>query len=284
MSARGSTAKISSLSSMSPPLPASRVCTLTFILAFLAFVGVRGRLRAVLRRLGFLIFCSPGCIGGSSVGSSRSFRVGGRAGFLLGGDRGDFLVARKRRDLVDGCIVDQAGRGKLGLVDLRLGVDQARRIWCVLITWELDGVADGQPRALVAGDRSLDEQKPADRVRADDLQVLLSPVAGAHVAGHLLVLEDSARILAVTSRTVRAVRDGHAVRRAETAEVPALHGAGEALALSHAGDVDHLAGDEMLRADARADVEQRVFVDAELDDLRLGLDLGLAESGPLWLG
>src|SRR5689334_13549812 len=122
MSARGSTPKISSLSSMSPPLPASRVCTLTFILAFLAFVGIRGRLRAVLGRLGLFIVCGLGRIGCVSFGCSLGFGLSGRTGFLLGGDRRDFLVARERRDLVDCGIVDQAGRRQLGFVDLRLGV------------------------------------------------------------------------------------------------------------------------------------------------------------------
>src|SRR4029079_9953487 len=95
ISARGSTAKISSLSSMSPPLPASRVCTLTFILAFLAFVGVGGRLGAVLCRLGFFIFCGLGRVRGISFGRSLGFSVGGSAGFLLGRDRRDFFVARQ---------------------------------------------------------------------------------------------------------------------------------------------------------------------------------------------
>src|SRR5690242_16678324 len=119
MSARGSTEKISSLSSMSPPALASRVCTLTFILAFLAFVGVRGRLRAVLSRLGLFIFCGLCRVGGISFSSSLGFRLGGRAGFLLGGDRRDFLVARQRRDLMDRGLIDQAGLGQFGLVDLR---------------------------------------------------------------------------------------------------------------------------------------------------------------------
>src|SRR3982750_924944 len=90
MSARGSTAKISSLSSMSPPALASRVCTLTFILAFLALVS----LGLGLVRLSFL----NGVLGS----------------FLLRGNRRDFLVARKRRDLVDRGFVDQA---RLGHVD-----------------------------------------------------------------------------------------------------------------------------------------------------------------------
>src|SRR5690348_10943829 len=93
MSARGSTPKISSLSSMSPPLPASRVCTLTFILAFLAFVGIGGRLRTVLCRLGFFIVCGLGRVGGISFGGCLGFGLSGSAGFLLGGDRRDFLVA-----------------------------------------------------------------------------------------------------------------------------------------------------------------------------------------------
>ena len=42
--------------------------------------------------------------------------------------------------------------------------------------------------------------------------------------------------------------------------------AGEALALGHARDVDQLAGNEVIGADLRADIEQRVFIDAELDD------------------
>src|SRR6185295_14807174 len=102
--------------------------------------------------------------------------------------------------------------------------------------------------------------------------------------GHLLVLEHSARILAVAGRAVRAVRHRHAVGRPETAEAPALHRAGKALALRHAGDVDQLAGNEMVGADRRTNVEQAVLIDAEFRDADLGLDLGLAERGALGLG
>ena len=49
-------------------------------------------------------------------------------------------------------------------------------------------------------------------------------------------------------------------------------------------DVDHLAGDEMVGRERRADVEQRVLGDAEFDDLGLGLDFGLAERPALRLG
>src|SRR6478672_10753408 len=126
MSARGSTAKISSLSSMSPPALASRVCTLTFILAFLAFVGVGGRLRAVLSRLGLFIFCGLRSVGCFSVGSSAGFRLGGSTGFLLGGDRRYFLVTRQRRDLVDRSVVNQASLRNLEVLHLAAFEDPCR--------------------------------------------------------------------------------------------------------------------------------------------------------------
>src|SRR5436190_24143222 len=137
MSARGSTPKISSFSSMSPPLPASRVCTLTFILAFLAFVGVGNRLCAVLGRAGLFVFCGLGRVGGFSFGCCGGFDFRGRAGFLLGGDRRDFLVARQRRNFVDRGIVDQAGRRNLGLFGLAF-FDQAGRERRRFMTRQLD--------------------------------------------------------------------------------------------------------------------------------------------------
>src|SRR6185295_17512285 len=98
MSARGSTPKMSSLSSMSPPVLASRVCTLTFILAFLAFVSVGSSLGAVLGRAGLFIVCRLSCVRRFSFGRLGGLSFGSRAGFLLGGDRRDFLVARQRRN------------------------------------------------------------------------------------------------------------------------------------------------------------------------------------------
>src|SRR3546814_9166184 len=96
---------------------------------------------------------------------------------------------------------------------------------------DLDRVLDDQPAALRTGHRALDEQQPARGVGVDDLEVLLGAVAITHVTGHFLVLEDAARILTVTRRAVRAVRDRDAVGGAQTTEAPALHRAGKALAL-----------------------------------------------------
>src|SRR3954454_13665043 len=115
MSARGSRPKISSLSSMSPPALAEpesdRVCTLTFILAFLAFVGVGGRLDAVLGRAGLFIFCGLSRVSGFSCGSVLGGCFRCRAGFLLGRDCRDFGIARQRRHFMDRCVIDQTGLG-----------------------------------------------------------------------------------------------------------------------------------------------------------------------------
>ncbi len=94
------------------------------------------------------------------------------------------------------------------------------------------------------------------------------------MTSHPLALPDLARILVGTGRTVRTVRDGHAVGGAKTTEVVALHGTGKALTDRGAGHVDQLAGDEVAGRDLGADVDQVVCGNAELDELRLRLDVG----------
>ena len=149
---------------------------------------------------------------------------------------------------------------------------------------DLDGVLDEQPATLRAGHGALHEDEAALDVGADDLEILLGAILVTHVAGHLLVLEDLARILALAGRTERTVRDGDAVGGAQTAEAPALHAALETLALGATLDVDDLAGDIMVGRNQRADIEQAVFIDAEFVDDRLGFDFGLAEMPALRLG
>src|SRR5262245_36654120 len=173
MSARGSTAKISSLSSMSPPALASRVCTLTFILVFLAFVGFGlAGLDCLGLGLGFLGFgVDLGVLSFSSVRLGRGLLLLDVSG-LLGGDGRDFFVTRKRWHLVDRGVVDQAGGRDFDIFRLHL-LENARRIWRGVRPRQLDRVLHGQPAALVARNRALDEQKAADRVGADDFKVLL---------------------------------------------------------------------------------------------------------------
>src|ERR1700712_3845233 len=104
------------------------------------------------------------------------------------------------------------------------------------------------------------------------------------MAGHLLVLEGLAGILASAGRTDRAMRYRHTVRGAQAAEIPALDAARKALADRGAGDIDELADHEMVRLNFSADRDQRVFRDAEFSDLALRLDLGDGKLAALGLG
>src|SRR5215472_2045668 len=107
-------------------------------------------------------------------------------------------------------------------------------------------IADHHPAALGTRDRALDHDEAAFDIDLRHFEVLRGHVVDAVMAVHLLVLEGPAGILAAARTTQRAVRDRHAVARFETAEVPALHGAGEAAADGDARDVDLLAGNEMV--------------------------------------
>src|SRR6218665_352380 len=73
--------------------------------------------------------------------------------------------------------------------------DEAGGIRRLDVTRNLHGIAHRQPGVLGTGDRTLDEDQAALIIDADDFEVLLRPFAVTHVAGHLLVLEDAARIL-----------------------------------------------------------------------------------------
>ena len=100
---------------------------------------------------------------------------------------------------------------------------------------------------------------------------------------HLLVLERLAGVLPVARGPMAAVADRHAVARFQAAEVPALHRTRETLALRRSGDVHALADQEMRRRQRRARLQQRVGIDAEFDQLRLGLDLRLGEVAAIRL-
>src|SRR5262245_21395330 len=148
----------------------------------------------------------------------------------------------------------------------------------------LHRVAHRDPAALGARHRALDQDEAARHVGLDHLEIELGHPLDAEMAGHLLALEGLARVLAAAGRSVRAVRDRHAVRGAQPAEVPALHRAGKALADRGAGDVDILADHEVVGHDLGADRDQRVLADPELGDLAFGLDLGHREVSALRLG
>src|ERR1051326_2222178 len=94
----------------------------------------------------------------------------------------------------------------------------------------LHGITHRDPAALGAGHRALDQDESARHVGLHDLEIERRHAVDAEMAGHLFVLEGLARVLTATGRAVRAMRDRHAVRGAQAAEVPALHRAGVALA------------------------------------------------------
>ena len=147
----------------------------------------------------------------------------------------------------------------------------------------LHRVAHRDPAALGAGHRALDQDQAALDVGRDDTEVERGDAVDAQMAGHLLVLEDLAGVLAAAGAADRAVRNRHAVRGAQAGEIPALHAAGKALADRGAGDIDELAGDEMVGGDLGADRDHGVVADAELRELALRLDLGLGEMAALGL-
>src|SRR5205085_4418634 len=127
----------------------------------------------------------------------------------------------------------------------------------------LDGVTHRDPSALGARNGALDEDQAALDVGLHHTQIERGNAVDTHVAGHLLVLEGLAGVLTATGRTDRTVRDRDAVGGAQTAEIPALHAAGKALADRGAGDVDELTDHEVISLDFGADRDQAFLRDAE---------------------
>src|SRR3954466_3705035 len=147
----------------------------------------------------------------------------------------------------------------------------------------LHRVANRDPAALGARHGAFDQDQPALDIGLHHLQIERGDAVDAHMAGHLLVLEGLAGILASAGRTDRTMRYRDAVGGAQPAEIPALHAAGKTLADRGAGDVDELADHEMVGQNLGADRDQRVFRHAELGHLPLGLNLGHRKLAALCL-
>src|SRR6185437_8825397 len=96
-------------------------------------------------------------------------------------------------------------------------------------------------------------------------------------------LEGLARILTTAGTAQRTVADRNAVRGFKTAEIPALHGAGETATDGDAGDVHLLARHEMVGLKLIADFQHALGIDPELRHLAAGLDLGLGKLAALGL-
>src|SRR6185437_7423520 len=147
----------------------------------------------------------------------------------------------------------------------------------------LHGIAHRDPAALGARHRALDQDEAALDIGLHDLEIERRHPIDAHVARHLLVLEGLARILTAAGRTDRTVRDRHAVRCTQAAEIPALHAAGKALADRRAANVHELPDHEMIGGDLGANRDQRIVGHAEFGKLALRLDLGLREEAAVRL-
>ncbi len=77
--------------------------------------------------------------------------------------------------------------------------------------------------------------------------------------------------------------DGHAVRGPEAGKIPPFHGSGETLADGDAGDVDELAGNEVLGGDLGSNRDQVLRRDTELGQLTFRLDPGFGKMTALRL-
>src|SRR6185312_15081171 len=119
-----------------------------------------------------------------------------------------------------------------------------------------DGVAHHHPAALGTRHRAADHDKAALDVDFGDFEVLRRHAIHAVMAVHLLVLEGLARILTTARTTERTVRDRHAVRGFQPAEIPALHRAGKSPADGDTRDVYLLAGDKMVGLKHVTHIEQ----------------------------
>src|SRR5580704_18119610 len=148
----------------------------------------------------------------------------------------------------------------------------------------LHRIAHRDPAALGARHGALDQDEAARHVGLHDFEIERGHPFHTEMAGHFLVLEGLAGVLAAARRADRAVRDRYAVARTQAGEIPALHASGKALAGRSAGDVDILTDDEMIGRDLGTDRDEAVIVDAELGELALGLDLGDSEMAAVSLG
>src|SRR5262249_56132077 len=106
----------------------------------------------------------------------------------------------------------------------------------------------------------------------------------ANMTGHCLVIEGFAGMLAAAGGTDRAMRDRHAVRGAQPAEIPALHATSKALADRGPGHVDKLPDDEVIGGDLGTNRDQIALLHPELGELALGLALGHGQMAAVALG
>src|SRR5580693_10802937 len=94
----------------------------------------------------------------------------------------------------------------------------------------LHRVTHRDPAALGARHGAFDHDEAARHVGLHDFDIERDHPVDTEMAGHFLVFEGLAGVLAPAGRSDRAVRDRYAVACPQAGEIPALHAAGKALA------------------------------------------------------
>src|SRR5215813_11801432 len=197
----------------------------------------------------------------------------------------DTILSSMSGALLVGGFAFFGGRG-LGFAGggCRLRQAELAGLGSVLRQFLLHRVAQRDPAALAAWHRAFDQDEAALDVGLHHLEIERGDALDSHVTRHFLVLEGLAGILAAAGGTDRAMRDRHAVRGAQAAEIPALHATGKALADRGPGHVDKLPDDEVIGGDLGTDRDQIALLHPELGELALGLDLGDGEMTAVRLG
>ena len=148
---------------------------------------------------------------------------------------------------------------------------------CILLPLRLDAIRDKYHAALGAGDCSSDSDEIVFRIDLYDGEVLNRDVLSAHVARKPLALKDPRR------RRARAVGAGvtrnrtGTVRLLEAVVAEPLDGAGVALALGNARNVDRVADGECIGLDDVADAQSRAVVEPKFTQHALERDARLGE-------
>src|SRR6266540_6465590 len=143
----------------------------------------------------------------------------------------DTILSSMSRTPLVGGFAFFGGRG-LGFAGggCRLRQAEFARLGGILRQLLLHRVAQRDPAALGARHRAFDQDEAALDVGLHHLEIERGDALDSHVTRHFLVLEGLAGILAAAGGADRPMRDRHAVRGAQPAEVPALHATRKALA------------------------------------------------------
>jgi hypothetical protein len=96
------------------------------------------------------------------------------------------------------------------------------------------------------------------REKLKDTRVLKLNNLATHVTRHFLVLENTSRILVLTSRTNGTVSNGNTVRSGLTTKTPSLHNTSETLTPGSTNDIDILANHEVTDIEAPASRENSI--------------------------